>query len=55
MLFIRHLPQLSADEIRDTEKHNPQSDVERAEEQEEEDFLSGKSHGSAGSPQPHQH
>ena len=55
MLFIRHLPQLSKDEIRDMEKYNPKSDAERAEEQEEEDFLSGKSDGSAGSQQPHQH
>jgi mono/diheme cytochrome c family protein len=55
VLFIRHLPQLSADEIRDMEKYNPKSDAERAEEQEEEDFLSGKSDGSAGSQQSHQH
>jgi len=55
VLFIRHLPQLSKDEIRDMEKYNPKSDAERAEEQEEEDFLSGKSDGSAGGQQPHQH
>jgi mono/diheme cytochrome c family protein len=55
VLFIRHLPQLSEDEIRDMEKYNPKSDAERAEEQEEEDFLTGKSDGSAGSQQPHQH
>jgi len=55
VLFIRHLPQLSEDEIREMEKYNPKSDTERAEEQEEEDFLSGKSDGSAGSQQPHQH
>jgi mono/diheme cytochrome c family protein len=55
VLFIRHLQQLSEDEIRDMEKYNPKSDAERAEEQEEEDFLNGKSDGSAGSQQPHQH
>jgi len=55
VLFIRHLPQLSEDEIHEMEKYNPKSDTERAEEQEEEDFLSGKSDGSAGSQQPHQH
>jgi len=55
VLFIRHLPQLSEDEIREMEKYNPKSDTERAEEQEEEDFLSGKSDDSAGSQQPHLH
>ena len=55
VLFIRHLPQLSAEEIQDMEKYNPKSDAERTEEQEEEDFLSGKSDGGAGSQQPHQH
>jgi mono/diheme cytochrome c family protein len=55
VLFIRHLPQLTKDEIRDMEKYNPKSDAERAEEQDEEDFLSGKSGGSAGGQHTHQH
>ena len=55
VLFIRHLPQLSADEIRDMEKYNPKSDAEKAEEQEEEDFLSGKSDGTSGNQHSHQH
>jgi len=55
VLFIRHLPQLSADEIQDMEKYNPKSDAERAEEQEEEDFLSGKSDATSGNQHTHQH
>jgi hypothetical protein len=51
VLFIRHLPQLTAEEIKDMEKYNPKSDADRAEEQLEKDFLSGK----PVSPQPHQH
>lgn len=41
--FIRHLPKLTADEIADIAKLNPQSAAEREEEQAEEDFLNGKS------------
>ena len=55
VLFIRHLPQLSADEIKEMEKYNPKSDSERAEEQEEEDFLSGKSAGTSSKQDSHQH
>jgi len=55
VLFIRHLPQLTADELKDMEKHNPTSDAERDEEKEEEDFLSGKSRGSSESEHSHQH
>ena len=40
--FIRHLPQLSAEEGRAMEKFNPKSAAEREEEQTEEDFLNGK-------------
>jgi len=55
VLFIRHLPQVGEDEIRDMEKYNPKNDAERAEEQEEEDFLSGKSDGTSGNQHTHQH
>jgi mono/diheme cytochrome c family protein len=55
VLFIRHLPQLSRDEIKEMEKYNPKSDSERAEEQEEEDFLSGKSDGNSSKHDSHQH
>jgi len=55
VLFVRHLPQLSEDEIREMEKYNPKSDAERTEEQEEEDFLSGKSDATEGNQKSHQH
>ena len=42
VLFIRHLPQLSAAEVTDMDKFNPKGDAERAEEQAEQDFLDGK-------------
>jgi len=41
VLFIRHLPQLTPDEIHDMERFNPKSIVEQQEEKEEEDFLNG--------------
>ena len=41
VLFIRHLPSLTAGEIRDMERFNPRSDAGRAEEKEEQEFLNG--------------
>jgi mono/diheme cytochrome c family protein len=41
VLFIRHLPQLSADERMGMEHYNPKGPDEREEEQEEDDFLRG--------------
>lgn len=41
VLFIRHLPQLSPDEIRDMERFNPKSVADQEEEKEEEEFLNG--------------
>jgi hypothetical protein len=41
VLFIRHLPNLTAKEIRDMERFNPKSDAEREEEKEEQEFLKG--------------
>jgi len=52
VLFIRHLPHLTLEEIKDMERYNPKSDAERAEEQMEEDFLNGKSNGASGREQP---
>ncbi len=40
-LFIRHLPQLSAEELEQMKKMNPKTDADRAEEQQEEEFLNG--------------
>jgi mono/diheme cytochrome c family protein len=41
VLFIRHLPQLTPDEVRDMERLNPKSIAEQEEEKEEDDFLNG--------------
>jgi mono/diheme cytochrome c family protein len=41
VLFIRHLPNLAAGEIRDMKRLNPKSDADREEEKEEQDFLKG--------------
>ena len=41
VLFIRHLPKLTTEEEKDMEQYNPESAAERAEEQEEEEFLKG--------------
>jgi hypothetical protein len=47
VLFIRHLPGLSAGEIHDMERFNPRSDAEREEEKEEQEFLNGSPSGDA--------
>ena len=47
VLFIRHLPNLTAAEVRDMERFNPRSDADREEEKEEQEFLGG---GPAGNP-----
>jgi mono/diheme cytochrome c family protein len=41
VLFIRHLPQLSAEERAEMERYNPKGPDDRAEEQDENDFLNG--------------
>ena len=41
VLFIRHLPSLTADELHDMERFNPKSAAEHEEEKQEEDFLKG--------------
>jgi mono/diheme cytochrome c family protein len=46
VLFIRHLPQLTAEERTEMERYNPKGPEDRAEEQQEEDFLNG------ATPQP---
>jgi len=46
VLFIRHLPQLTVEERTEMERYNPKGPDDRAEEQEEEDFLNG------AAPQP---
>jgi hypothetical protein len=41
VLFIRHLPHISSEEIRDMQRFNPKSIADQEEEKEEEDFLNG--------------
>ena len=43
VLFIRHLPKLSQDELRDMQRFNPRSPAELEEEKEEQEFLKGSS------------
>jgi mono/diheme cytochrome c family protein len=43
--FIRHLPKLTPDEVKDMEAFNPKGEMDRQEEQNEEDFLNGKTEG----------
>jgi mono/diheme cytochrome c family protein len=42
VLFIRHLPQLTAEERIEMERNNPKSPADLLEEQQENDFLNGK-------------
>jgi mono/diheme cytochrome c family protein len=51
--FIRHLPQLTADERMEMEKYNPKGPDDRMEEQEEDDFLNGAR--PAPKPESHHH
>lgn len=41
VLFIRHLPNLSAAELHDMQRFNPRSEADREEEKEEQEFLNG--------------
>jgi mono/diheme cytochrome c family protein len=53
VLFIRHLPQLAADERLEMERYNPKGPEDREEEQEEQDFLQGTpSQPKSESPHP---
>jgi mono/diheme cytochrome c family protein len=42
VLFIRHLPQLTAREEKEMERYNPTSEIEREEKRQEEEFLNGE-------------
>jgi len=55
VLFIRHLPQLTAGEEQQMEKMNPKSPEERAEEEEEQNFLNGGQAPAAANPSQHHH
>ena len=58
--FIRHLPAMTSDELKEMESLNPKTPSELREEQEDQDFLSGSGTptepaGHEGAPAPHQH
>jgi mono/diheme cytochrome c family protein len=53
--FIRHLPKLGPDEMKQMEKLNPKSADEREEEQEEEEFLRGSEVKPTDSKPEHPH
>jgi mono/diheme cytochrome c family protein len=51
VLFVRHLPQLTAGERMEMERYNPKGPDDRNEEQQEDDFLNG----AAPAPKPEEH
>src|SRR5262249_17849697 len=53
--FIRHLPQLTAEEKLEMEKYNPMGPEDRGEEQGEQDFLNGAPAKPAGQTEHHNH
>ena len=53
--FIRHLPKLTAEERMEMEKYNPKGPEDRAEEQQEEDFLKGTAPQPAEKMEHHHH
>jgi mono/diheme cytochrome c family protein len=54
VLFIRHLPKLTAEELQQMEQLNPKTEEDRQEEKEEQEFLNGKEPPKA-TPKPHHH
>jgi mono/diheme cytochrome c family protein len=46
--FIRHLPEITADELKEMETLNPSTPADRARDREIDDFLSGPPGGSSG-------
>lgn len=52
--FVRHLPQLAPDELKEMQHMNPKSPDEWREEQEEEEFLRG-GEGTPAEPRPEHH
>jgi mono/diheme cytochrome c family protein len=55
VLFIRHLPQLTPGERAEMERYNPKGPDDRAEEQEEDNFLDGAPPKKGATPEHHHH
>ena len=53
VLFIRRLPQLTAEERIEMSRYNPKSPEEREEEEEEDEFLNGSAPPKSGTPNSH--
>jgi mono/diheme cytochrome c family protein len=54
VLFIRHLPQLTAEERIEMSRYNPKSPEDREEEKDEDEFLNGTTPQKSGTSKPHQ-
>ncbi len=54
VLFIRQLPRLTSDQLREMERLNPRTEAEREEENEEKKFLSGEN-PQTKNKKPHRH
>ena len=55
VLFIRHLPKLAAEEIKDMEHYNPVGEMEREDEKEHEQAPSGADSSGKSAPVHHHH
>ena len=55
VLFIRHLPQISPDELHEMNASNPKTEADRAEERQEEEFLNGGEPSQNPAGEPHHH
>lgn len=53
VLFIRYLPQLTAEERMEMSRYNPKSPEEREEEKQEDEFLNGTTPQKSGTPNSH--
>jgi mono/diheme cytochrome c family protein len=55
VLFIRHLPSLTSEELEEMKGLNPKTEADRAEEQQEEEFLKGGELSPKSAEEPHHH
>jgi mono/diheme cytochrome c family protein len=55
VLFIRHLPQITPEELDRMRNLNPKTDADRAEERQEEEFLKGGEPPPSSAGEPHHH
>lgn len=55
VLFVRHVPHVTAEEKKDMDRFNPKSPMERMEEQEEEQFLNGGKQSAKSTKEQHHH